>query len=681
VEPEDRRRRIAEGELDVLERIARGEDLHEILDRIVTLIENVTDGTMGSVLLVDTTTQTVRHGAAPHLPPAFTDAIDGAPIGPEEGSCGAAAYLKRRIVVSDIATHPYWKVYKALALPLGLRACWSSPILDRHGDILGTFAIYYGEPREPTNAEYVCVDVATHLASIAIEKDRADARLRESELRFRQIYEAVEDVIFHVVREDGGRFMFTAVNPSFTKATGIPASAVVGKYVDEIIPPESRELVLGCYRRAIEERTTVKWEETSVYPTGTRHGDVTITPIFDSAGVLIHLVGTVHDVTPHKLAEQRIAAQAALLDLARDSIIVLGPDDYIRYWNGGAERLYGIPAETAVGARFFELIHSDDATRDNFHARLDRYDVCSAEVRRRTASGSEKIVDSSATLIRDVAGTPAEVLLIESDITERRALEAQFLRAQRVESLGTLAGGVAHDFNNILTGILAHVRAANRSLSPDHKATRFLGEIEKASWRAAELTRRILTFGRRVDSSRVLLDLHSPVGEAFALLRATVPPPAVIDMAFDEDVPMVLADSTAVHQIVMNLGTNAARALGTRPGHITVALRNVLVDAPRATQVGSLSRGRYAMLEVRDTGSGITEETREKMFEPYFTTSVSTGTGLGLSVVHGIVISHEGAIEVETELGVGTTIRVYFPAAEVKYDDARATARIGRTVG
>lgn len=662
---DDRRIRLDRGQLEVLERIACGDSLAVVLERIVLLLESVSEGAAGSILLVDGAAGTVHHGAAPHLPEAFVRAIDGSKIGPREGSCGAAAYSKQRVVAEDLETHPNWTRYKEAALPHGLRACWSSPILDPRGEVLGTFAFYYRTRYSPTSDDLAQVEVATHLASIAIGRDRSERELRESELRYRRVYDAVVDVIFRVQREDDGRFRFVSVNPSFTRSTGLAAYEVVGKCVDEIIPPESLELVLSKYRRAIDERTSVRWEETSSYPIGVRTGDVTIAPIFDDDGQLVELVGTVHDVSERKAASERIAAQASLLDRARDSIVLLETDDdSIRYWNGGAARLYGHPADVAIGRRFSELVDVPPGERARFLEKLQRDGECTIEQRRRTATGATRIVESRATLLVDESGAPKEVLLIETDLTERRAAESHFLRSQRIESLGTLAGGVAHDFNNILTGILAHVRAASRALDADHPASRFLGEIEKASWRAAELTRRILTFSQRVDPARGQLDLRGPVAEAIALLRSTVPPPILFSASIGDDVPEVLGDSTGIHQIVMNLGTNAAHAIGKANGTIHVSLRGQRITETRTMSVGSVVPGRYAVIEVTDSGRGIEPETIEKMFEPYFTTKTTEGTGLGLSVVHGIVNGHEGAIDVESVLARGTTFRVYLPSIE-----------------
>jgi PAS domain S-box-containing protein len=649
---------------DLLVSIARGVPLREVLERLVTLMELVTGDGCGSVLLLDPDGTHVRHGAAPHLPLEFIRIIDGSRIGPLEGSCGAAAYLKQRVIVKDIDTHPNWTHFKQFALPFGLRACWSTPLFSVAGDVLGTFAIYYREPRGPSLAELDAIELATHLASIALERERTQQALRASEQRYRQIYESVSDAIFHLNVDTDGRFRFAAVNPAFAAATGIAAENVVGQYVDDVIPKQAHDLVFQAYRTAIRERRTVMWQEVSDYPSGRRHGHVQVSPVFDSLGRCTHLVGTVHDVTAYILAAEKIAAQAALLDKAHDAISVLGLDGTVHYWNEGAQRLFELPATEAVGKRFSELLESEGALEQLLHTQLLRDGECSAELRRKTRSGVERTLISRSTLVRDEHGTPTSILRIETDITEHKRVEAEFHRVQRIESLGVLAGGIAHDFNNILSGILGHVDLAQSRAGGDVGVGDALKEIEKAAWRAAELTRRILTFGRKTDSAHAPTDLRVPLAEAAGLLQASIAPPISLRCNMEQGIPLVVADATAVHQVVMNLVTNAAHAIGARAGRIELELAPYQCHESRSLTLGTLTPGAYASIRVRDDGVGMDASTLERIFEPFFTTKVSQGSGLGLSVVHGIVVSHGGALQVESQPGRGSEFRVFLRALE-----------------
>jgi PAS domain S-box-containing protein len=535
----------------VLERIAAGAPLDIVLDGIVDIVERRCPGGIGSVLLLDRDGVHVRHGAAPHLPAGFITAIDGASIGPNEGSCGAAAYRRERVVVDDIATHPNWAVYKAVALPFGLRACWSTPILSRTKDVLGTFAVYYREPRAPTSDELAGMDVATHLAAIAIERHRA--------------------------------------------------------------------------------------EET------------------------------------RKRDEARIASQAALLDKAHDAIVVLSFDGTITYWNKASERVFGYEASEAIGQRLRDLIAIEPSQADRLRADVLARGEATFEVSATTRTKQTVTVEASVTVVDDDRGAQS-FLLICTDITERKSFEAQFMRAQRLESLGTLAGGVAHDFNNILTAILGNASIALQLLPADDAARPAIAEIEKASSRAAELTRRILAFSRRQVTVREPIRLWPIVEEALTLLRATLPATIEFRASSAEDVPCVLGDAVSIHQVVMNLGTNAAHAMSEHGGVLEVKVDVESVDAATPMTVGNARPGKHAVLRVSDTGAGMDRATLDRMFEPFFTTKgVQQGTGLGLSVVHGVMTTHEGAIAVASEVGHGTTLRLYFPAVEA--DVAKPEAR------
>jgi PAS domain S-box-containing protein len=993
----DRRR------FELLERIARGAPVYDVLDGIVRLIEEQGTGVLGSILLVDREHGVVRRGAAPSLPAIYTRLLEGQPIGPRAGSCGTAAYLGERVIVEDIATHPYWTDYAPIALSHGLRACWSTPIKSPEGDVLGTFAMYYREIRGPRPEEIAWVDAATDLASIAIVRDRtlrslqesearathmarlyavasgvgdalvrirdaqrlyelacripveqgfarlawiglldeerrvtpvarfgaddgyvdrvvrnlrgtprhrgpaaraavtgepttsndiesdpdfrfreealarglrscavlplrlrgavtgllslyadragvfgpdelsvlrtladdvsfavesligegerrrllydlgervkeltllhrtarllqtsrpldgalaaelvaripaawqypdlleariawrdveattpgwtqtpwllaagfevgedegvvevayrqapsdaepflreerellqsladmlaahlrreaSEAALRESEDRLRAIVEhtpnvaiqsydadarlrfanraslalygwapgeaigrtldelnftrqeadrfaeaiarvavsgaaigptdfgfrkpdgsegvvlstifpvpvaggdtayvrmdvdltdhrrmeefaqasetlrsvifrSVADVIFYISVEPDGGFRFLSVNPAFLRATGLDEDQIVGRSVDEVVPEPSRTLVVERYRRAIAERRSVQWEEVSDYPSGRRHGDVTIVPLFDDDGRCTHLLGTVHDLTERVRAEQ-----------------------------------------------------------------------------------------------------------------ERRDLESRLHQAQRLQSLGTFAGGIAHDFNNILTAIGGHANLAAMELASHPEALESLDEIRAATRRASALVRQILTFSRHEEPQRQLISLEGVVHEALGLLRATLPATVRVRARVESSTPLVLADATQVHQVLMNLGANAAHAMVRRGSLVDVTVQRVVIGEERAAPVPSSGRepselagevpalppGAYACITFIDDGAGMDETTRARVFEPFFTTRASgEGTGLGLSVVHGILQSHGGAVTVDSVPGRGTAFRLYFPAAE-----------------
>ncbi len=248
---------------------------------------------------------------------------------------------------------------------------------------------------------------------------------------------------------------------------------------------------------------------------------------------------------------------------------------------------------------------------------------------------------------------------------QRRDVEAQLRQSQKLQALGTLAGGIAHDFNNLLMAIKGNAELAGDDLPEESPARESLSEILRASVRAQDLVRHILLFSRKREVDRYPVQLTSVVQEAVRLLRASLPAMIEIQSAFDKQLPPVLADASQLHQVIMNLGMNAGHAMRRRGGVLRVTIDAV---EPDAVPDGPRDRAhvRWIRLSVSDTGTGMNAEVQERIFEPFFSTKGSEGTGLGLSVVHGIVREHDGIIEVESALNVGTTFRVYFPEATLE---------------
>ncbi len=282
------------------------------------------------------------------------------------------------------------------------------------------------------------------------------------------------------------------------------------------------------------------------------------------------------------------------------------------------------------------------------------------EVKIQTRDGATKTVRLSAELI-ELGGKRCIVSLIE-DITGQRKLEEQFRQAQKMEAIGTLAGGIAHDFNNILAAINGYTELAKMRVTADSVAKKYLESVLQGGARAVALVRQILTFSHRQEEQRLPVQLRHLVAEPLNLLRATIPSSIEFEVSLASDLPAVLADATQIHQIVMNLCTNASHAMKNRPGRLGVCLENFIVDGLTAESTPGLKAGPYVRLSISDTGCGMSEATLSRIFEPFFTTKPpGEGTGLGLSVVHGIMQSHSGAITVCSTPGEGTVFHLYFP--------------------
>jgi nitrogen-specific signal transduction histidine kinase len=261
-----------------------------------------------------------------------------------------------------------------------------------------------------------------------------------------------------------------------------------------------------------------------------------------------------------------------------------------------------------------------------------------------------------------MVGTHTDITELKQAEAQQRALEAQLRESQKMEAIGTLAGGVAHDFNNLLAAILGNLALAREDVGPDHVAQESLTEINRAAIRARQLVQQILAFSRRQTQELQRQPLRPLVDEALGLMRSLLPAGVRLHTRLGDAAMPVLADATQVQQVIMNLCTNAWQAMGRQPGDITVALRSAQVDASLALQLGGITPGAYVCLSVADNGPGMEAETQRRIFEPFFTTKApGSGTGLGLSVVHGIVKAHHGAITVHSAPGEGARFDVYLP--------------------
>ena len=366
-------------------------------------------------------------------------------------------------------------------------------------------------------------------------------------------------------------------------------------------------------------------------------------------------------------AEHSQQEKAQLLDLARDAIFSLDFDGTVRFWNSGAERLYGWTRDEVIGKRAHELLQTifPEALTE-IEIQLVTRGHWEGEVVHMRRDGTPLRMMSRWALRKGDEGRPAGILEINSDITEKRRIEEQLQHTQKLESLGVLAGGVAHDFNNLLTGILGNASLAHDALPGTHPNRDLLAEVMKAAERAADLTRQMLAYAGKGRFVMKTLDLSKLVSEISGLIQTSIPKYVQVRHALADGLPGIDADPGQLQQIVMNLVINAAEAIGPDGGSVLVRTGVQHVDENSVGKMSStgevLRPGDYVLLEVVDTGSGMSPETLARIFDPFFTTKFA-GRGLGLSAVLGIVRSHHGAMKVVSTPGKGTSFRVLFPAS------------------
>ncbi len=372
--------------------------------------------------------------------------------------------------------------------------------------------------------------------------------------------------------------------------------------------------------------------------------------------------GVTIDVTERKKRESQLREQARMLDLAQDAISVHDLADRVQFWNRGAERIFGWSAEEALGADVRDLLCMDHAAFARAKTAVLAEGDWHGEVTLRSKAGKAIIVSTRWTLVRDEHGEPKSVLVIKTDITEQKNLESRFLRAQRLESIGTLASGVAHDLNNILSPILMSAPMLREPLPPE-ALEMLVSTIESSAQRGANIVKQVLTFARGIDGERVPLQPRHLLCEMERIAFDTFPKSITIVNSIAPDLALVEGDATQLHQVLLNLCVNARDAMPAG-GTLRLSAENFAVDEHYAEMLPGAKVGRYVQVAVADTGTGIPSDILDQIFDPFFTTKEpGKGTGLGLSTVMGITKSHGGFMNVYSEPGRGTTFRVFLPAA------------------
>ncbi|HEY9604214.1 MAG TPA: ATP-binding protein, partial [Allocoleopsis sp.] len=370
------------------------------------------------------------------------------------------------------------------------------------------------------------------------------------------------------------------------------------------------------------------------------------------------------EIQERQRSEEKIREQAALLDITTDAILVQDLEHQILYWNKGAERLYGWTAQEAIAKNAIQLLYREPLSGlNNSYEILAECGSWQGELGQVTKAGKKIIVATRWTLVRDEEGHPKSILVVNTDITERKQLEAQFLRTQRLESLGTLASGLAHDLNNALSPILISVQLLEQKLH-DEQSLRILHLLESNTKRSAALVKQVLSFARGLEGNRTNFQVEPILSEIEQIVQQTFPRSIELRTAIQrQNLWTIYGDATQLHQVLMNLCVNARDAM-PKGGILEISVRNQWIDENYARMNLDAQVGAYVVITVSDTGMGIPRDALDRIFEPFFTTKeLGKGTGLGLSTVLGIIKSHGGFVQVDSDVGKGTQFRVYLPVA------------------
>lgn len=486
---------------------------------------------------------------------------------------------------------------------------------------------------------------------------------REAEQRIRELAEFLNQAREAVIVIDlEGRITFW--NQGAERLSGLSGAEVLGRSCDALFPPSVTSVIGEACRIAL---TTGEWSGEVELPAANGPPQVVelrLTLMRDESGRPRARLAVANDITERRQAERRVREQAEMLNQAREAIFIADLEDRVISWSAGAERIYGWKSEEVLG-KTAEQLFDPTLLPPIQQARAETLakGQWSGELRFHTRAREPLFVESRQTLIRDDAGRPKARLCINSDITDRKRLQEQFLRAQRMENIGLLAAGIAHDLNNMLAPILLAAPMLREHVR-DAGALSLLNTLERSAERGANLVRQILAFAQGASGEHRLVQVKHLLRDISSVITGTFPKSITLEDYIPNDLWPIRANPTQVHQVLLNLSVNARDAM-PNGGVLRLRAENRLLDPAAAANIDGGRPGAFLMLQVEDTGTGITPEVQKQMWQPFFTTKdVGRGTGLGLSTVRGIVENHNGFIELTTAINRGTSFRVFLPAAE-----------------
>ncbi len=504
-------------------------------------------------------------------------------------------------------------------------------------------------------------------SEVITERVQAEESLRESEARQRSLFDqSVEGIFLHDLE---GRIL--DVNRMACLQSGYSRDELLQLTVFDLHAHQadkenlSKDEIISQWNQWLPNvRKTVETEHLN------KDGEVM--PVQISTGLISYgnqkvMLAIVQDITERRKVEAERARLISAVEQAAEIIVITDPEGTIQYANPAFERITGYGSEEVKGQkpRILKSGQQDDRFYQELWQTIKNGESWQGRMINKRKDGGLYTEEATISPVIDTKGKIRNFVAVKRDITSEINLEARLAQAQKMEAIGTLAGGIAHDFNNILAVIVGYAEMLEYDLRDGSPSKENIGQIITACKRAKDLVKQILTFSRQGEQEVKPLRLDLIIKETLKMIRSSLPASIDINQSIKASFPTVFADHTQVHQIMMNLCTNAAQAIEDEHGTIHVVLDEIQIEKDANNQMIDLKPGRYVRLKVSDTGTGIPKEIRKRIFEPYFTTKkAGEGTGLGLSVVYGIVKEYGGDILVESDEGVGSTFSVFFPASE-----------------
>jgi PAS domain S-box-containing protein len=640
---------------------AKGSSLEFILEAVCRVVEQTASGSRCSVLLFDPSGSTIQQAVGPSLPSSYNSRFPGTPVDREGGPCTEAARRKAQVIVSDVASATHWDAYgwRTAALTHGLKACWSTPILASNGLVLGTFAIYWREPRIPTEQDQTLIDQMTHLAAVAIEHKRHEGALRENARELRQLVDSVPGMI--LVIDSTGQQEYA--NKRFldysgkTEIKGLDGLALIHPDDQEAVNSEwLRSMALG---RPLESDVRVRRFD-GVY----RWMHCHISLLKDERGSITRWYGLLSDIDDQRSAEERLRRSERELRLIFETIpamvYTMDPEGDLELVN---ERLLGFLGATSLAFNeWSHFIHPDDrahvlAAWQSTTAASEPYDI---EHRLRRRDGVYRWFNSRGTPMRDAEGAVVRWYALLTDIDDRksaedalRRTETWLSRARQAATVAELSASIAHEINQPLASVVTNAHACQTWLSHDppnlERALATLDRIIRDGHSAADVVRRIRALFKERAPVKSLTDMNQIIGEVLRMLSDELRANGIIvETKLEVDLPKLEADHVQIQQTLINLVHNAVEAMAG------------VTDRAKTLVLGSSRHGDKLVIQVRDAGVGVKDPA--PIFEP-FVTSKESGMGMGLSIARTIVEAHGGTVWATANEDAGMTFTFTLPLA------------------
>ncbi|MBK1987071.1 PAS domain S-box protein [Sphaerospermopsis aphanizomenoides BCCUSP55] len=602
----------------------------------------------------------------------------------DEGFCRVCLENKDVLIIPDTLADEQFATSNIVTSEPYIRFYAGVPLVGSGEYIIGTLCIADQVPRQITPQQLAGLQSISRLIVRQLEIRRNLKELARINLDYKQAQEALvhsestlhsffesAPMMMGIVELVDNDILHIADNPNSAKFFGLTPQAMQNRLAREMgVDITHLNQWIKYYRQAELAQAPVRFEYVHKISNQQVWLSATVSPIAKNHHNRQQFAYIVEDITNRKQVEQKLREQAALIDIVTDAIVVRDLENNIFLWNKSAEKLYGWKVEEVINKNASQIWFGEPVSQQQeIYQTVLKYGSWQGELNKNTKFGTEIIVESCWNLVYDENFQAKSILIVETDITQKKQLEQQFLRAQRMESIGTLASGIAHDLNNVFSPILmaAHL-LQNQALNS--QSQQVLAIVETNAKRGANLVKQVLSFARGIQGNRTVIQVKYLMAELQQIVEQTFPKTITVKAEIQQNLSPVYGDITQLEQVLINLCLNARDAM-PNGGDLTIIADNICIDETFTKIHLDAQVGSYIVIKVIDTGTGISSSILDRIFEPFFTTKeFGKGTGLGLSTVIGIIKGHSGFITVSSSLGKGTEFHVYLPAVSTEIKES-----------